>query len=128
MQTDPPKAKPPKRERRWFQFSLRSLLIGVALLALACAYVGWQAKIVRERKAFLQTRYYLPGDSSPDVKPLRAPWMLRLLGAEPIYHITVFGRADAERAANPFPEAFIQDMEGVEQHPPPTDGAGRAPP
>jgi hypothetical protein len=27
MQTEPPKADPPKRKRRWFQFSLRSLMI-----------------------------------------------------------------------------------------------------
>jgi hypothetical protein len=27
MQTEPSKADPPKRKRRWFQFSLRSLLI-----------------------------------------------------------------------------------------------------
>jgi hypothetical protein len=119
---------PPKRRRRWFQFSLRTLLIGVTLAAIPCGYVGWQAKIVRDRKAFLQTRYYLSCDSSPDVKPLRAPWMLRLLGAEPIYQITVFMRADAERAADLFPEAFIQDMDGVEQHPPASDGARRAPP
>ncbi len=46
-------SKPPKRKRRWFQFSLRTLLIGVTLLAVACAYVGWQAKIVRERRAEL---------------------------------------------------------------------------
>jgi hypothetical protein len=30
MQTEPPKAEPPKRKRRWFQFSLRTLMIGVA--------------------------------------------------------------------------------------------------
>ena len=35
---------------RWFQFRLRTLLIGVTLFALIpCGYVGWQAKIVRER-------------------------------------------------------------------------------
>jgi hypothetical protein len=27
MQTEPPKADPPKRKRRWFQFSLRTLMI-----------------------------------------------------------------------------------------------------
>jgi hypothetical protein len=37
MQTEPPKADPPKRNRRWFQFSLRDLLALVALAALACA-------------------------------------------------------------------------------------------
>jgi hypothetical protein len=48
MQTEPSKAEPPKRNRRWFQFSLRTLLIGVTLLAAVCGYVGWQAKIVHE--------------------------------------------------------------------------------
>ncbi len=35
MQTEPPKAEPPKRKRRRFQYSLRTLLIAVALLAVA---------------------------------------------------------------------------------------------
>ena len=30
-------------------------MIGVTLLAVPCAYVGWQAKIVRERRAMLGT-------------------------------------------------------------------------
>jgi hypothetical protein len=34
MPTEPPKAEPPKRKRRWFQFSLRSLMIVVTLLAV----------------------------------------------------------------------------------------------
>ena len=33
MQTEPPKADPPKRKRRWYQFSQRDLL---ALITLAC--------------------------------------------------------------------------------------------
>ena len=32
MEAEPPKAEP-KRKRRWFQFRLRSLMIGVTLLA-----------------------------------------------------------------------------------------------
>jgi hypothetical protein len=53
MPTEPPNAEPPKRQRRWFQFSLRTLLIGVTLLAVPCAYVGWQIKIVQERRSML---------------------------------------------------------------------------
>jgi hypothetical protein len=34
MQTEPPQAGPPKRKRRWYQFSLRTLLIGVTVVAL----------------------------------------------------------------------------------------------
>jgi hypothetical protein len=50
----PAQADPPKRKRNLFQFRLRTLLIGVALLAVPCAYVGWQAKIVAERKSLLE--------------------------------------------------------------------------
>jgi hypothetical protein len=41
----------PRPERRWFQFSLRRLMIGVTLLAVAFGYVAGQARIVWERKA-----------------------------------------------------------------------------
>ena len=37
MQTEPPKAEPPKRKRRWFQFSLRTLLIVVSIVSIQCA-------------------------------------------------------------------------------------------
>ncbi len=33
MEAEPPQADPPNRQRRWFQFSLRTLKIGVTLLA-----------------------------------------------------------------------------------------------
>ena len=53
IEAKPIKADPPKRKRRWFQFSLRTLMIGVTLLAVLLGYVGWQASIVRERQAML---------------------------------------------------------------------------
>ncbi len=56
MQTEPSKAEPPKRKRRWLQFSLRTLMIVVTLLAVPCAYVGWQTRIVIDRKAVLSSR------------------------------------------------------------------------
>ncbi len=52
MEAKPPNIKPPNPSRRWYQFSLRTLLIAVMLLAAPLGYVGWQAKIVRERKAW----------------------------------------------------------------------------
>jgi hypothetical protein len=51
MQTEPTKADPPTRKRRWFQFSLRTLMIGVTVLALPLGYVGWLAKDERSRLA-----------------------------------------------------------------------------
>jgi hypothetical protein len=125
MQTEPSKAEP-KCKRRWFQFSLRTLMIAVTLLAVPMGYFGWQAKNVGEREAFLENRHYLPGESSP-FEPVQAPWMLRLLGAKPIYHVTVWSKVDAERAASLFPEAIVEDMEGLEQHPPPSGPPPMAP-
>jgi hypothetical protein len=43
---------------RRFQFRLRTLMVGVTLLAVPLGYVGWQAKIVRERKAFYDAHAY----------------------------------------------------------------------
>ena len=40
--------------RRRFQFRLRTLMIVVTLLALLCAYVGWQESIIRNRIALAQ--------------------------------------------------------------------------
>jgi hypothetical protein len=51
MEAEPPQADLPKRKRRWFQFSLRTLLIGVTVLAALCAYVVHEAKIVSDRWA-----------------------------------------------------------------------------
>jgi hypothetical protein len=52
-EAEPTKADPPKRKRRWLQFSLRTLLIVTGLVAVICGYIGSQAKIVMERKAAL---------------------------------------------------------------------------
>jgi hypothetical protein len=38
--------------RRRFQFRLRTLMIVVTVFAVPLGYVGWQAKIVRERQAW----------------------------------------------------------------------------
>jgi hypothetical protein len=46
---------PPKRNRRRFQFRLRTLMIVVTLLAVPLGYVGWSAKIVRERIALRES-------------------------------------------------------------------------
>ena len=50
MQTEPPKAEQPKRKRRWFKFSLRSLMIVVTLLAVPCGWFGWHVALAKERK------------------------------------------------------------------------------
>ena len=53
MEAEPPKADPPKRKRRWFQFSLRTLMIGVTLLAALSAAVTW---VIRDRQRLIRER------------------------------------------------------------------------
>jgi hypothetical protein len=48
MQTEPPKADQPKRKRRWLQFSLRLLLIGTVVVAVAAGWLG--RSIERKRR------------------------------------------------------------------------------
>jgi hypothetical protein len=49
MQTEPSEAEPPKSKRRWLQFSLRTLMIVVTLLAVACWGIVDRARLIRER-------------------------------------------------------------------------------
>jgi hypothetical protein len=113
---EPPKADPPKRKRRWFQFSLRSLMIVVTLLAVACAYVGWQAKIVQERKVmFAQIEsaggywtWQIPTDPRPTVS-----WVRQLLGDEPrqfLYLPPTTSAEECRRIGVLFSEATIIEL------------------
>jgi hypothetical protein len=103
--------QPPPRRR--FQFSLRTLMIGIALLAVACAYVGWQATIVSVRVKILAEFRDPPhiikwhtlhlGDKS------QAPGLLRRwLGDKEVGSLFFAKRDDAERHHELFPEARIE--------------------
>ena len=109
MQTEPPKADPPKRKRRWFQFSLRTLMIVVTLLAVPCAYVGWQAKIVSERRNWLANPQFVCLPNDPENCSL--PWIRRLFGdTECIFMIADDAVSDADLAAcrSAFPELDVR--------------------
>jgi hypothetical protein len=41
----------PFRNRRWYQFSLRTLLVFTAIVAVVCAFVGWIAEAQRRTRA-----------------------------------------------------------------------------
>jgi hypothetical protein len=53
MQTEPPKADPPKRKRRWFQFSLRSLMIFTAICAIGSV---WVARGIEQKRKVRESR------------------------------------------------------------------------
>ncbi len=57
MEAEPTKAAPPKRKRRSFQFSLRTLLIGVTVLAVLCGEAAWLLgdlpRLLQERESLV---------------------------------------------------------------------------
>ena len=103
---------PPKPKRRWFQFSLRTLMIGVTLFCLVVgSYVAHEAKIVRDRKSELNRAVNMRligidgGDQSKAI-----PWVRRLLGDVCVNTIsmppdTTFDELDRLRAL--FPESRV---------------------
>jgi hypothetical protein len=113
-----PNAAEPKSRRRWHQYSLRTLLIGVTLAGLPCAYVAHEAKIVAERRAWLEDHKrdaWLALQVSPRAlrgfsrgNPGQAPSMLRRwLGDKAVGWALASPRDAAATAATLFPEAEI---------------------
>jgi hypothetical protein len=49
MPTEPSNAEPPKCKRRWFQFSLRTLMIVMTVTALAQPLLIWARDATRPR-------------------------------------------------------------------------------
>jgi hypothetical protein len=100
----------PKRKRRWFQFRLRTLMIGVTLLAGACGYVGWQAKIVRERTAWRESpKFFEP--LTIDTGTDSIPWIRRLLGDNQCLFLVAddaVSDADLDACRAAFPECSVR--------------------
>ena len=93
-----------------FQFSLRTLLIVVTLLAVPCAYVGWQAKIVRDREAALAASLPVRTATGMREPPTDIPWMRRLLGDKQYAEFVLQDYATDESVAMlrlAFPEATV---------------------
>jgi hypothetical protein len=63
-------AMPDQPPRRRFQFRLRTLMVGVTLLAVPCSYVGWQVRVVKERRLQIEAR--------------SSPWITLYRGKEPL--------------------------------------------
>ena len=69
-----------------FQFRLRTLFVVVTLFAIPCAYVGWQAKIARARKAFIESPAVMDATVDPRAEP---PLLRKMLGDKSYMVITL---------------------------------------
>jgi hypothetical protein len=61
MELEPTKADPPKRKGRWFQFSLRTLLIFTLICAIACAWLARRIEQKRRERAAVDAILQLKG-------------------------------------------------------------------
>ncbi len=105
-------AEPPKRKRRWFQFSLRSLLIGVALLAVPCGYVGRQGEIPTRRRNLLSEHHFtFPSEYMPG-EPGSIPWIRRaVFGDQAVERLRIrpgVTEEEVEELRSAFPEAKVE--------------------
>jgi hypothetical protein len=92
--------------RRRFQFRLRTLLIGVTLLAVICGYVAHEYQTVQERWNYLENEnIVVDPDGTASI-----PFIRRLLGDQSIAVIGMpadFGKTKCQRVAVLFPEARV---------------------
>ena len=51
MPTEPSKADPPNRKRRWYQFSVRTLMIFVTLVGCGLGWLGFKGRAARRQQA-----------------------------------------------------------------------------
>jgi len=87
MEAEPPKADPPKRKRRWFQFSLRSLLIFTMICAVACGLLGKRMEQKRKEREGVEAILRLGGTVRYDYqegngKPPGPDWLRDLAGKD----------------------------------------------
>jgi len=119
-----------KSPRRWFSFSLRSLLLVMTGL---CIWLGWESSVVRKRQVVLSkmrsnpairvttaeayTQRFPVGTPVPSVATV--PLVRRLLGDEAIQEIWSSGISEPELShlAIVFPEAEVREVLPVPCHP-----------
>ncbi len=109
--------KPPHRKRRWFRFSLRTMLLATTVL---CVLLGWKINAAHEqRQAVIGFQelggsvwydYQIGPDIFKQIIPRPEPvWYAKLLGADYFYdvvEISISGSPAKDRAVLPFVRHF----------------------
>ncbi|HKD36306.1 MAG TPA: hypothetical protein VKB78_05880 [Pirellulales bacterium] len=102
-----PNLVPRKRKRRWHQFSLRTLLIGVTIFCIAAGWFLSQAATVWTRKAMLKDA---PLSWVDDDESAGIPWLRHAMGDRGMGMIVLdksFTDEQLDHYRSVFPEAFI---------------------
>jgi hypothetical protein len=90
METEQPRADPPKRKRRWFQFSLRTLLVITTIVAVQCAVC---LPILREWQKTSTSEVFIR-------KPMSGDWVCEKVTVGGVIHLKhLIQRGGGERAS-----------------------------
>ena len=127
MEVEPTKAEPPKRKRRWFRFSLRTLLILTAIGGVACGLLGKKIEQKRKERELVSAIRTLGGsvnfdyqrteNSRPawiDREAFGAAWLRAILGDNFFSDIEFVGFAPRPQSKD---EAVDNVFEGLQRLP-----------
>jgi hypothetical protein len=124
MDQKPNNAEPQKPRRRWFQFRLRTLLIGMGLLGIACCYVAHEWRIVEARKA-IEARLGLGCETDwarrslgVDADKAEEPgFVRRLMGDRKVFIInywwTKTSESEIKEIEKDFPGTLVTEFGGI---------------
>ena len=127
MEAEPIKADPPKRKRRWFQFSLRSLLIFTAIAAVACGWLGRKieqkrreheaAEAIRKLGGVVNYNYQRGAGPRPSWRlsgePSGSAWLRKLLGENFFSEIEFVGLAPRPETTDAALNAAFESLKGM---------------
>ena len=114
MQSEPSKADPTKRKRRWFQFRLRTLLIFTLVCAIGSAWVAHRAELKRKEREAVEAIIRLGGSVAYDydlvngAKPTGPDWLRNLLGENFFSEAVIVSVSDAFVA-----DAGLENLKGL---------------
>jgi len=116
MPGNPNTAEPQKPRRRWYQFRLRTLLVGTALLSIPCGYVGNEWRIVATRwNWLLHHRVAFGVYNETDASAPKLPYVRRLLGDHSLHYVFVSTPDEEQIGKELFPEAQVSMVAGIGQ-------------
>src|SRR5262245_40832368 len=87
------------------RFSLRMLLLAIALLSIPMAWVAYQLNWIRQRHEFREQKTHYVSRIEPD--NTEAPWSLQIFGEGGEESIWIENESDRAQAAKLFPESQI---------------------
>ena len=128
MDVKPQNAEPRAKPRlRWYQYSLRTLLIGIVVLSLPCGWFGWKLRAAQRQRAVVEAllksdisvRYDFEFEYDDTItraervgaKPPGPAWLRAVLGDDlfrSVYEIILPGRP-----AKPFTDVDLAQLEDV---------------